>query len=123
MTCVRHGGNKGSIFCRFCDVETIEREEAMTPQERLRFELCRIADEECYDFGSHQLMMLRQDEARELRSYLDAQEARIKRLEEALRFYATREHYYEACIPLQNDGGSRARKALKSSVTITVEDE
>lgn len=57
----------------------------MTPQERLRFELSRIADEECYDGGSHQLMFLRQIEARELRTALDAKDARIKRLEEALR--------------------------------------
>ena len=26
MTCERHGGNAGSIMCRECDLETIERE-------------------------------------------------------------------------------------------------
>lgn len=118
MTCVRHGGNKGSIFCRFCDVETIEREEAMTPQERLRFELCRIADEECYDFGSHQLMMLRQDEARELRSYLDAQEARIKQLEGALREIARGMRGGQ--IMYASECWAIAREALKP---VTGEDE
>lgn len=29
MTCERHGGNAGSIMCRECDLETIERD-AMT---------------------------------------------------------------------------------------------
>jgi len=56
-----------------------------TLQDRLRFELSRIADEECYDGGSHQLMFLRQSEARELRDALDAQAERIKALEGALR--------------------------------------
>lgn len=31
MTCERHGGNAGSIFCRECDLETIERESVITP--------------------------------------------------------------------------------------------
>ena len=30
----------------------------------------------------------------------------------ALEFYATKENYYEACIPLQNDYGKRARAWL-----------
>lgn len=37
-------------------------------------------------------------------------EARAVR--EALEFYATASHYYEACVPLQDDGGERARRAL-----------
>jgi len=53
----------------------------MRLQERLRFELSRIADEECYDGGSHQLIFLRQSEARELRDALDARDARIAELE------------------------------------------
>lgn len=31
---------------------------------------------------------------------------------EALEFYATESNYYEACIPLQDDFGKRARQAL-----------
>ena len=31
MTCERHGGNAGSIMCRECDLETIERDAMTTP--------------------------------------------------------------------------------------------
>jgi hypothetical protein len=89
----------------------------MKLQERLRFELSRIADEECYDGGSHQLMFLRQSEARELRSALDAQEARIKMLEAILKAVdGMIAHQYtgsrEAMSYLQ-DVCDRAREALK----------
>jgi len=33
MTCERHGGNAGSIMCRECDLETIERDAMTTPND------------------------------------------------------------------------------------------
>jgi len=92
----------------------------MTLQERLRFELSRIADEECYDGGSHQLMFLRQSEARELRDALDAKDARINELSRIAYLFVEADDawkdgditwaQYEARV---KEWTQRAREALK----------
>jgi len=35
-----------------------------------------------------------------------------RELREALEFYAVESNYYEACLPLQNDSGNKARAIL-----------
>jgi hypothetical protein len=83
-----------------------------TPTPRTVKQIVEDAIKEQSTKRASELMVELMERGVQLERDLAARDAELARVKAALEFYATEEHYYEACIPLQDDGGNRARRAL-----------
>ena len=77
MTCERHGGGTGSIICRECDLEIIEREAAMT--NKLKMPKYPFINAHPLDANGNSHQTVAKSEYDLLRAFCDQQAAELQR--------------------------------------------
>lgn len=110
MTCERHGGNAGSIMCRECDLETIERDAMTTPTPMITDTEARLFSK----IAALKVELAAAQEALKNHLHLDNHNAIVRQLEErAQRAEALAESYKALLIEAQRecheDNGLMAR--------------